>query len=91
MTPPQPQPQSNILAPPLILQNFTGSSVPPLDQSRFQGSYRHFCRTKKLVVNEAALNIGGKQVDLHTLHEEVLNLRATGRVSPLLQTSGLYA
>ena len=86
MTPSQPQPsQGNILAPPPTLQNFTGSSVPPLDRSRFQGSYRHFCSTKKLAINEAALNIGGKQVDLHTLHEEVLNLRATGRVSPVLQ------
>ena len=60
MTPPQPQPsQGNILAPPSTLQNFTGSSVPPLDRLRFQGSYRHFCSTKKLQINEAALNIGG--------------------------------
>lgn len=82
MTPPQQQSnQNNILAPPPTLQNLSGMSVPPLDRSRFQGSYRHFCSTKKLAINEAALNIGGKQVDLHALHEEVLKLRATGRVS----------
>ena len=91
MTPPQPQPnQGNILAPPPTLQNFAGSSVPPLDRTRFQGSYRHFCSTKKLSINEAALNIGGKQVDLHTLHEEVLNLRATGRVSSILPNLMFY-
>ena len=82
MTPPQPQPnQNSVLAPPPTLQNFAGTSVPPLDRLRFQGSYRHFCSTKKLQINEASLNIGGKQVDLHALHEEVLKLRATGRVS----------
>ena len=79
---PQPQQnQNNILAPPPTLQSFPGTSVPPLDRSRFQGSYRHFCSTKKLAINEAVLNIGGKPVDLHALHEEVLKLRATGRVS----------
>ena len=82
MTPSQPQPnQNSILAPPPTLQSFAGTPVPPLDRSRFQGSYRHFCATKKLAINDAVLNIGGKQVDLHTLHEEVLKLRATGRVS----------
>ena len=85
MTPPQSQPnQSGILAPLSTLQSFAGTSVPPLDRSRFQGSYRHFCSTKKLAISEAALNIGGKQVDLHTLHEEVLKLRAIGRVSFVL-------
>ena len=80
MTPPQSQPnQTGILAPPSTLQSFTGTSVPPLDRGRFQGSYRHFCTTKKLTINEAALNIGGKPVDLHALHEEVLKLRATDR------------
>jgi len=88
MTPPQPQPnQNNILAPPPTLQSFPGTSVPPLDRTRFQGSYRHFCSTKKLAINEPALNIGGKQVDLHTLHEEVLKLRATGRVSFVLSNT----
>jgi len=87
MSPPQQQPnQSSILAPPPTLQSFAGTSVPPLDRSRFQASYRHFCSTKKLAINEAALNIQGKQVDLHALHDEVLKLRATGRVSFLLQT-----
>lgn len=93
MTPSSGQPgPNNILAPPPTLQSYAGTSVPPLDRSRFQGSYRHFCLTKKLAINEAALNIGGKQVDLHTLHEEVLKLRATGRVSFFSsQTPSLYA
>ena len=83
--PPQPQPnQGDILALPPTLQNFAGVSVPPLDRARFLSSYRHFCLTKKLSINEAALNIYGKQVDLYTLHEEVLNLRATGQVSSIL-------
>lgn len=77
---PQPQPnQNNILAPPSTIQNFAGTAVPPLDRTRFQGSYRHFCATKKLAIGEAALNISGKRVDLHLLHKEVLELRATDR------------
>jgi len=88
MTPPQLQSnQSNILGPPPTLQDFSGMSVPPLDRTRFQGSYRHFCSVEKLAINEAALTIGGKLVDLHTLHEEVLKLRATGRVSFVLSNT----
>jgi hypothetical protein len=79
MTPQQQPNQNNILAPPSTLQSFAGTPVPPLDRSRFQGSYRHFCTTKKVSVNEAVLNIGGKPVDLHALHEEVLKLRAAER------------
>ena len=88
MTSPQPQPnQNNILAPPSTIQNFAGTTVPPLDRQRFLGSYRHFCTTKKLAMGEAALNIGGKRVDLHDLHEGVLRLRATDhRVSFVLST-----
>ena len=78
MMPSQSQPnQTDILAPPSTFQSFTGTSVPPLDRGRFQVSYRHFCTTKKLMIHEAALNIGGKFVDLHALHEEVLRLGAT--------------
>ena len=82
MAPPQPQPnQNDILAPPSTLQSFAELPIPPLDRMRFQGSYRNFCSTKKLAIHEAALDIGGKQVNLHTLHEEVLKLHATGQVS----------
>jgi hypothetical protein len=86
MTPPQSQSsQNNILAPPPALQTFAGTPIPPLCRSRFQDSYRHFCATKKLAINEAALNIGGKPVALHALHEEVFKLRATDhRVSFIL-------
>ena len=81
MTPPQPQPGRNdILAPPSTIREYSGTAVPPLDRARFLGSYRHFCATKKLAINEAALNIGGKPVDLHSLHEEVLRLRTTDRM-----------
>lgn len=80
MTPPQQQPnQNSILAPPAPLQSFAGTHVPPLDRTRFQGSYRHFCTTKKLAISETALNVCGKRVDLHVLHEEVLRLRVTDR------------
>jgi hypothetical protein len=75
----QPSNQNAILAPPSTLQSSAGTSVPPLDRARFLGSYRHFCTTKKLMINEAALNIGNERVDLHALHEEVLKLRATDR------------
>lgn len=80
MPSPQPQPnQNNLLTPTSLFHNFAGTSVPPLDRARFQGSYRHFCQTKKLQLDEAELNIGGKHVDLHALHEEVLRLRASDR------------
>ena len=87
MTAPQQQSnQNSILTPPSALQSFAGTAVPPLDRARFQGSYQHFRLTKKLAINEAMLNIGGKQVDLHAIHQEVLKLRTTGRVSLVSQT-----
>ena len=79
MTPQSQSNQNGILAPPTTLQSFAGTHVPPLDRLRFQSSHRHFCMTKKLTINQAALNIRGKQVDLHALHDEVLKLRATDR------------
>lgn len=87
MTVPQQQSnQNSILTPPSTLQSFAGMTVPPLDRNRFQGSYQHFRMTKKLAINEAMLNIGGKTIDLHALHQEVLKLRTTGRVSFVSQT-----
>ena len=78
MTPPQSQSNQS---------NTSEMSVPPLDRTRFQNSYRHFCSMKKLVISEAALNIGSKRVDLHALHEEVLKLRATGQVSSVFSNT----
>lgn len=93
MTPPQQHSnRPDILTPPGSIQNYAGTIVPPLDRARFLGSYRHFCATKKLAINEATLNIGGKPVDLHSLHKEVLELRATDRrVSFVLSTPSLCA
>ena len=83
MTPPQPPPGRGDIPPPPSSTSQSGMVVPPLDRTRFQGSYRHFCTTKKLVINEPALSIRGKSIDLHVLHQEVLKLRAT-RVSFVL-------
>ena len=91
MTAPQQQSNQNrILTPPSVLQTFARTAVPPLERACFQRSYQHFRLTKKLVINEAMLNIGGKQVDLHAIHREVLKLRTTGRVSFVSQTPSLH-
>lgn len=47
--------------------------VPPLDQTRFTGSFEHFCKVKQLELDRRSLRVGGKVVDLHTLHEAVMN------------------
>jgi hypothetical protein len=49
--------QNSILAPPTPLQSFAGTHVPPLDRTRFQGSYQHFCTTKKLAISETASEV----------------------------------
>lgn len=53
-------------------------SVPPLDARRFDGSFQHFCSVKRLVPDRKLLNIGGKEVYLHSLHEVVMIRRGHG-------------
>ena len=53
-----------------------GLAVPPLDAERFGRSYEHFCSAKRLKVDRELLNLRGKKISLHSLHEEVMNNRA---------------
>jgi len=52
-----------------------GFFVPPLDVERFDGSFKHFCLVKRLVLDPDLLRIGGRDVSLHSLHEEVMENR----------------
>jgi len=52
-----------------------GLSVPPLDEGRFKGSFRHFCLTKRLTPDQELLRIGGREVKLHSLHEAFIKHR----------------
>ena len=54
--------------------------VPPLDRNRFNGSYKHFCQTKKLVLDDRLMAIQGRTIDLHLLHVEVMNAGGSQRV-----------
>jgi hypothetical protein len=58
----------------------SGAVVPPLDRNRFNGSYRHFCQTKKLKLDNRMLSIQNRPIDLHSLHVEVMNAGGHHRV-----------
>lgn len=45
------------------------SDVPPLDERRFNASFTHFCNIKRLGLDQQLLQIGGRQLDLHALHQ----------------------
>jgi hypothetical protein len=56
-----------------------GLPVPPLDQGRFDGSFKHFRSVKGLELDRELLHIGRKEVDLHALHKEVIEHRGYDR------------
>ena len=60
--------------------SFSPLRVPPLDRTRFNGSYKHFCQTKKLVLDDRLMAIQGCTIDLHLLHVEVMNAGGPQRV-----------
>jgi len=67
-------------SPPSHRHFFTTSSdniltIPPLNAERFNGSFRHFCSVKGLVLDREPLQVGEKEVDLHSLHKEVMRNR----------------
>ncbi|KAF9789534.1 hypothetical protein BJ322DRAFT_1105382 [Thelephora terrestris] len=49
-----------------------GMVIPPLDLKRFKGSFKHFCSVKGLVLDQEPLRVGGKELNLHSLHEKVI-------------------
>ena len=51
-----------------------GCSIPPLDAKRFNGSYGHFCTTKRLVLDRE-LQLHGRKVSLPSFHEEAMKQR----------------
>lgn len=66
-------------------------TVPPLDADRFGRSYEHFCAAKRLKVDRELLNLRGRKVSLHSLHEKVMNnkaydIREVRRVSRIIVT-----
>lgn len=58
------------------------STVPALDRTRFNGSYKHFCQTKKLVLDDRLMIIQNRPVDLHLLHTAVMGAGGYQRVRP---------
>jgi ARID/BRIGHT DNA binding domain len=69
-----PTPQHNAAGP---------NAVPPLDRTRFHGSYKHFCQTKKLSLDDRVMTIQNRMLDLHALHVEVMNAGGSQQVSHL--------
>lgn len=65
------------VSPPHVLINTadSGLSVPPLDVKRFDGSFEYFCTAKRLVLDRKLLHVKGEEVNLHSLHEEVMRNR----------------
>ena len=62
--------------------------IPPLDERRFNGSFNHFCSVKQLPLDQGLLHVGGKKVELHSLHEAVMKHRGyvINKVRPRLLT-----
>ena len=65
------------VSPPHVLINTTdsGLSVPPLDVKRFDESFEYFCTAKRLVLDRELLHVKGEEVNLHSLHKEVMRNR----------------
>ena len=49
--------------------------IPPLDAKRFNGSFKHFCSVKGLAPEKESSQVGGREVNLHSLHVEVMKRR----------------
>lgn len=72
-------PATNMLprSPPSLHNLFTTTlendfRIPPLNAQRFNGSFEHFCTVKGLVLDHEPLHMGEKEVNLHSLHSEVM-------------------
>ena len=62
--PPLPQTASN-----------KGTPVPPLDPTRFDGSFGHFCSVKGWTLGQGSFYVGERAFDLYSLHEKFMNRR----------------
>ncbi|KAF9645213.1 hypothetical protein BDM02DRAFT_3120579 [Thelephora ganbajun] len=60
----------------LITAMDKGLSVPPLDAEKFNGSFKHFCSVKRLMLDWELLHVAGRKVNLYSLHEEIMRHRA---------------
>lgn len=51
--------------------------IPPLNAERFNGSFNHFCSVKglRVALDLEPPHVGEKEVDFHSLHQEVMNNR----------------
>jgi len=52
-----------------------GILVPPLDVEKFNGSFEYFRSVKRLAVDRELLSVGRGEVNLHSLHVEVMRNR----------------
>ena len=69
------------------------TSIPPLDAKRFNGSFEHFRSLKHPASDQDSLYVGGKKVNLHSLHVKFMSNRgyetkevADPSLLPLTQT-----
>jgi hypothetical protein len=49
-----------------------GSPAQPLEKIKFEGALQNFFNTRKILLNSADLHLDGKQIDLHSLHTNVM-------------------
>ncbi|KAF5367438.1 hypothetical protein D9758_003807 [Tetrapyrgos nigripes] len=55
-------------------------NIPPLEKSRFEASFKTWCQTKSILIDQRMLNIDGRPIDLYTLHSSVIREGGLGNV-----------
>ncbi|THV03176.1 hypothetical protein K435DRAFT_852065 [Dendrothele bispora CBS 962.96] len=55
--------------PPVPMMTF---NIPPLDKGRFDGAFRAWCHQKSISIDQRLLDIGGRPIDLYSLHSYVI-------------------
>ncbi|THU99966.1 hypothetical protein K435DRAFT_719368 [Dendrothele bispora CBS 962.96] len=55
--------------PPVPMMTF---NIPPLDKGRFDGAFRAWCHQKAISIDQRLLDIGGRPIDLYSLHSYVI-------------------
>ncbi|KAJ7467207.1 hypothetical protein FB451DRAFT_1040476 [Mycena latifolia] len=64
--------QSNLPFQQNPLVDANDAPIPPLDRSRFETVYKHFCTQRSLVHNARLMSLETRPIDLYELHSQVI-------------------
>lgn len=76
-----------------LVNNFGKGLINPLDKTRFDIIYKNFCLRKGLKLDQRLLTIDSQTIDLHALHDQVLQEGGSKNVSPVFsfKSNHVYA